>query len=137
MADSASQSFGDAARLSYRLLRREWRAGELRVLLAALVITVASITAVSLFSDRMERAMEMGANELLAGDLLVMSSEPIDARLEDEAIGRGAASTRMLSFRSVAVSGDRFQLAAVKAVSDGYPLRGQLRVADAPFAKDS
>jgi putative ABC transport system permease protein len=126
----------DAARLSYRLLKREWRAGELRVLLAALVITVASITAVSLFTDRMERAMEMGANELLAGDMLVMSSEPIDAALEDEAIRRGLATARTLSFRSVAVVGSRFQLAAVKAVDDDYPLRGTLRVADAPFAED-
>ena len=98
MAGVAGQSFGDALRLSYRLLRREWRAGELRVLLAALVVTVASITAVSLFTDRMERAMELGANEVV---------------------------------------GERFQLAAVKAVGEGYPLRGRLRVAQAPFAEDT
>lgn len=126
----------DALRLSSRLLKREWRAGELRVLLAALVITVASITAVSLFTDRMERAMEMGANELLAGDMLVMSSEPIDTAVEEEAIRRGLATARTLSFRSVVVVGDRFQLAAVKAVDDNYPLRGTLRIADAPFAED-
>lgn len=136
MPGETQQSFLDAARLSYRLLKREWRAGELRVLLAALVITVASITAVSLFTDRMERAMEMGANELLAADMLVLSSMPIDAELEQEAIRRGLATARMLSFRSVAVVGDRFQLAAVKAVNEGYPLRGALRVANAPFAED-
>jgi putative ABC transport system permease protein len=134
--DTTRQSFVDAARLSFRLLKREWRAGELRVLLAALVVTVASITAVSLFTDRMERAMEMGANELLAGDLLVMSSEPIGAELEEEAIDRGLGTARLLSFRSVTVAGDRFQLAAVKAVNDGYPLRGELRVSDAPFTSD-
>ncbi len=137
MHDQINQSFNDAARLSYRLLKREWRAGELRVLLAALVITVASITAVSLFIDRMERAMEMGANELLAGDILVVSTEPIDAELEHEAIGRGLATARLLSFRSVAVVNDHFQLAAVKAVNDGYPLRGTLRVAETPFGEDA
>ena len=126
----------EALRLAWRLLRREWRAGELRVLLAALVITVASITAVGLFTDRMERAMEMGANELLAADLLVMSSMPIGAELETEAVRRGLRTARTLSFRSVAVVGDRFQLAAVKAVNAAYPLRGTLRVADAPFAED-
>jgi putative ABC transport system permease protein len=136
MPGARGQSFMDAARLSYRLLKREWRAGELRVLLAALVITVASITAVSLFTDRMERAMEMGANELLAADMLVRSTMPIDAALQDEARRRGLDTARMLSFRSVAVVGDRFQLAAVKAVDDSYPLRGTLRVADAPFAED-
>ena len=55
MHSEMKQTFAGAARLSYRLLRREWRAGELRVLLAALVITVASITAVGLFIDRMEQ----------------------------------------------------------------------------------
>ncbi|GMQ75724.1 MAG: FtsX-like permease family protein [Gammaproteobacteria bacterium] len=136
MAESTHQSFTDAARLSYRLLKREWRAGELRVLLAALIITVASITAVSLFTDRMERAMEMGANELLASDMLVTSSLPIDAELEQEAIRRGLATARILGFGSVVVVGDRFQLAAVKAVNAGYPLRGAMRVTDAPFAED-
>jgi putative ABC transport system permease protein len=130
------QRFAGTARLAYRLLKREWRAGELRVLLAALVVTVASITAVGLFTDRMERAMETGANELLAADLLVTSSVPISAELQDAATGLGLATARILSFRSVTVAGDRFQLAAVKAVDAHYPLRGALRVADAPFAKD-
>lgn len=133
---TTGQSFADAARLSYRLLKREWRAGELRVLLAALVITVSSITAVSLFTDRMERAMEIGANELLAADMLVVSSMPIAAELEEEAISRGLSTAHVLSFRSVAVVEDRFQLAAVKAVDQGYPLRGTLHIADAPFAED-
>jgi putative ABC transport system permease protein len=133
MPDAKGQNFTEAARLSYRLLKREWRAGELRVLLAALVITVASITAVGLFTDRMERAMEMGANELLAGDMLIISSEAIGAEIEEEAIRRDLETARLLSFRSVTVVGDRFQLAAVKAVNDAYPLRGELRVGDAPF----
>ena len=136
MDGNNGQRFAGTARLAYRLLKREWRAGELRVLLAALVVTVASITAVGLFTDRMERAMETGANELLAADLLVTSSVPISAELQGEATGLGLATARILSFRSVTVAGDRFQLAAVKAVDEDYPLRGALRVADAPFAED-
>ena len=136
MTENTGQRFTDTARLAYRLLKRQWRAGELRVLLAALVVTVASITAVSLFTDRMERAMEIGANELLAADLLVTSSVPIGAALQDQAMDLGLATARTLSFRSVAVVGDRFQLTAVKAVDQDYPLRGALRVADAPFADD-
>ena len=136
MVEQSPQRFTDTARLAYRLLKREWRAGELRVLLAALIVTVASITAVSLFTDRMERAMETGANELLAADLLLVSTLPIDRELEEQATGRGLATASTLSFRSVAVAGDRFQLAAVKAVDESYPLRGALRVSDAPFAED-
>jgi len=136
MSANSTQPFVATARLAYRLLKREWRAGELRVLLAALVVTVASITAVGLFTDRMERAMETGANELLAADLLLTSSVPISADAQDEAIARGLATARILSFRSVSVVGDHFQLAAVKAVDEDYPLRGALRIADAPFGDD-
>ncbi len=136
MSYDSDQSFSNAARLAYRLLKREWRAGELRVVLAALVVTVTSITAVSLFTDRMERAMVVGANELLAADMLLVSSRPLDAALSEEAGRRELATARTLSFASVVVVSDRFQLAAVKAVSDAYPLRGGLRVAAAPFTAD-
>ena len=137
MTANTGQRFADTARLAYRLLKRQWRAGELRVLLAALVVAVASITAVSLFTDRMERAMEIGANELLAADLLVTSPVSIGAALQDEAVDLGLATARTLRFRSVAVVGERFQLTAVKAVDEDYPLRGALRVAEAPFAEDA
>ena len=36
-------------RLSLRMLRRDWRAGELRILALALIIAVSSITTVSFF----------------------------------------------------------------------------------------
>ena len=134
--DGMNQSFANAARLAYRLLNREWRAGELRVVLAALVVTVTSITAVGLFTDRMERAMVVGANELLAADLLLVSSSPLDPTISAEARRRGLATARTLSFASVVVVDDRFQLAAVKSVDDHYPLRGALRVAAAPFGED-
>ena len=136
MTSDSGRKFTDAVRLSYRLLKREWHAGELRVILAALVVTVTSITAVGLFTDRMERAMVVSANELLAADMLVVSSNPLGTALSDEAVRRGLATARTLSFASVLVVGDRFQLAAVKAVSDAYPLRGNLRVSAVPFTKD-
>ena len=134
--DGMNQSFASAARLAYRLLNREWRAGELRVVLAALVVTVTSITAVGLFTDRMERAMVVGANQLLEADLLLLSSSPLDPTISAEARRRGLATARTLSFASMVVVDDRFQLAAVKSVDDHYPLRGALRVAAAPFGED-
>gem|GEM_PF-5571200 len=70
-----------SAALALRLLGRELHAGELRLLLAATVIAVASITAVALFGSRMERILSAGANELIGADLVVESSRPIDPRL--------------------------------------------------------
>ncbi|MGI9332576.1 MAG: ABC transporter permease, partial [Gammaproteobacteria bacterium] len=121
-------------RLALRSLRREWRAGELRVLFVALVVAVASIAAVGVFTDRMDRAMEIGATELLAADLVVVSSNPIDEAYETEAARRGVEVAHTLTTRSVVVAGDALQLAALKAVDATYPLRGQLETSEEPFA---
>ena len=40
-----------------RMLARDWRAGEVRVLAVALVVAVASITSVAFFADRVSRAL--------------------------------------------------------------------------------
>ena len=116
-------------RLALRLLRRDWAYGELRVLLFALVVAVASMTAVGFFVDRIEQAMLHKASDLLGADLVILSTSPIgDAAAAG--CGKPAVSQRRARSRFAAclVSGERFQLAEVKAVTDGYPLRGQLRV---------
>ncbi len=122
--------------LSLRMLRREWRAGELRVLAAALVIAVASVTSVGFFTDRVGRALARQANILLGADLAVISDHPLDAGFEREALRRGLQTARTLSFPSMVLHGERAQLAEIKAVSRNYPLRGQLRVAQQPYAPD-
>ena len=119
--------------LAMRMLTREWHAGELRILIAAVLIAVGSVTAVGFFTDRVEQAMGMQAAELLAADVLMHSSEPIGDDKVAHARKLGLASARTLSFRSVLLVDDAFQLAEVKAVSPGYPLRGRLRIANAPF----
>ena len=122
---------------SFRLLRREWRAGELRVLVLALVIAVASISAVGFATDRVELALQYQANELLGADLLIVSDHPVDhqfRQLADEYKLRSAETT---SFVSMLLAGDKNQLAEVKAVSAGYPLRGQLRIAEQQFGPEA
>ncbi len=48
--------------------------------------------------------------------------------------GRAASSSaQVISFPTAIFSGDLSQLAALNAVTAGYPLRGHLRIADAPF----
>src|SRR5688500_11824498 len=60
-----------------RMLRRNWSAGELRVLLLALLIAVASVTTVGFFADRVQAALDLQANELLGGDLVVIADHPV------------------------------------------------------------
>lgn len=122
---------------SLTMLRRDWRSGEIKLLLFALVIAVASVTTVGFFTDRIERGMQLQAAELLAGDLVVSSSRANsdDYRLQAQALG--LQTTQTLSFRSMAVAGELLQLVEVKAVSAGYPLRGTVRIAENPFGPDS
>lgn len=124
-------------RFALRALKRDWRAGELGVLGAALLIAVGSVTAVGFFTDRARQGMAQQANELLAADLAVLSPQPLDPVWAARARATGLATARTLSFLSVVVAGERTQLAEVKAVSEAYPLRGQLRAANAPYAADA
>lgn len=121
---------------SLRLTMRDWRAGELRLLLAALVVAVASIASVGFFVDRMRQALTLEARQLLGADLVIASDHPLDPAFDAQARARGLESARTVNFPSMVVAGTRPQLAAVKAVSERYPLRGRLRTAAAPNVPD-
>jgi len=119
-----------------RLLRRDWRAGELRLLVAALLVAVGTVTAISLTVDRLGRALLSESSTFLAADRLVSSGREIPVAFDAAAAGLGVESARTLTFASMAFAGDRSQLVSVKAVSEGYPLRGVIRIADEPFGPD-
>ncbi|MES9869719.1 MAG: FtsX-like permease family protein [Sedimenticola sp.] len=119
------------ALFAMRLFRRDWRSGELRLLTLALVLAVAAVTAVGFFTNRVERAMELQAVEMLAADLVISSNNPIPDSFTRRTESLGMQSARTLSFRSVILHDDQTQLVEVKAVSPEYPLRGELRVRSA------
>jgi putative ABC transport system permease protein len=124
-----------------RALRRDARAGELRLLVAALVVAVAALTAVGFFADRVRQALDREANQLLGADLLLIADHPWPSTIIQEARQRGLALAETQTFPSMVAQGKgeglRAQLAEIKAVSDGYPLRGSLRIADRQGAVDS
>ena len=119
-----------AWRLTLRLLRRDWRSGELYLLSAALVLTVAAITAVGFFTDRVEATMDRQGSELIAADLAIESSSAIPAGLQDEAVRRGLTTARVVEFRSVVMAERGPQLVQITAADPAYPLRGQVEIRD-------
>src|SRR5471030_1169099 len=123
--------------LLLKMLLRDWRAGELRVLALALVIAVASVTSVAFFADRVWQALTREANQLLGADVLLVSDHPFAPDLREEIAKRGLAGADGVSFVSMARARDATQLAGVKAVSAGYPLRGKLRIATHLHAEDA
>jgi putative ABC transport system permease protein len=123
-----------ALRLALRTLLREWRSGELGVLLLALTTAVAALTGVGFLVGRIDTAVREQATQVLAADLRLSSTQPLPDNLFTGAARRGVHSARIETLLSVVFRGDDSQLANVEAVSDGYPLRGTLLVADQPFA---
>ena len=124
-------------RLALTLLKRDWRAGELRVPAIALLLAVASVTSVGFFADRLQQALTREAHQLLGGDIVLQADHEWPPEVRNELAARGLARAESLSFTSMARTAAEAQLVAVKAVSDGYPLRGKLRIARAPGEADA
>ena len=120
---------------------RDWRAGELRLLGMALVIAVASVTSVGFLADRIRLALERDASQLLGADLVITTDAPISTELRARAAADGLTIADTLQFPSMASVGEgdaqQSQLASLKAVAPGYPLRGTLRVAADVTAPDA
>src|SRR5450759_4787139 len=117
-------------RLSLNLLRRDWRAGEWRVLLIALVLAVGSIATVGLFADRVRLALQQEATSLLGADLRISSSRPLPPAYREAARQRGLRVVETASFPSMAAGKQQSVLAEILAVEDGYPLRGKIIIDD-------
>ena len=122
-----------ALRFALRNLWRDLKSGELSVLLLALMIAVLSLTAVGFFISRVSAGVSAQASEVLAADLRLESSQPIAQKIFSDAEARGLQTARILSFPTAIFNGDQNQLVAFNAVSNGYPLRGRVRIADTPF----
>ena len=120
-------SVNNTVRLAFRLLARDWRAGELTVLAVALLIAVSALTGVAFLTDRVGHAVELRAAESLAADLRLASTRPISSDYEQLASRAGLGTARVTSMPSVVFSGEANTLAAVRAVTSGYPLRGKLK----------
>ncbi|MGE0097136.1 MAG: ABC transporter permease [Hydrogenophaga sp.] len=127
--------------LGWTSLVRDWRAGELRLLLLAVTLAVAALTAVGFFADRLQNGLTRDARALIGGDAVVSSDNAPPASFETQARALGLTTTLTLGFptmgRARDEEGGAARLVALKAVGEGYPLRGALRVAEAPGSPDA
>lgn len=122
-----------ALRFALLALSRDWRSGELAVLLAALLVAVTALTGVGFFTDRIAQAVQQRAAEVLAADLRLNSTKSPDAAYEAFAAENDIRTARTVSFPSVVFFGEESSISAVRAASPGYPLRGRVKISDAPF----
>ncbi|MDX1500187.1 MAG: FtsX-like permease family protein, partial [Woeseiaceae bacterium] len=125
-----------AVSFALRSFLRELRSGEVLVLLAAVALAVAALTAVGFLTDRIGKAVARQANEVLAADLRLRSQEPIPDRWRELAADYGLETAENLRFPSVVFAGDESALSVIRAVSATYPLRGSVRIADRLFGPE-
>ena len=118
-------------RLGFQAFMRDWRAGELRLLLLALTIAVAAISSVGFLADRAGQVLQRDAAQMLGGDLVLRAGQPLPDAFAEEASARGLAVSRTVQFPSMAMHGDAGTLVSLKAVDDAYPLRGSLLISTA------
>lgn len=125
-------------RLGWRSLWRDWRAGELRVLVLAIALAVAALTAVGFFADRLQQGLQRDARQLLGGDAVLRSDQLPPPEFAAQAEALGLQTTLNVTFptmgRADDAQGGAARLVALKAVDDAYPLRGSLSVAEGEAA---
>ncbi|MFC5605798.1 ABC transporter permease [Variovorax soli] len=129
--NTTPSSASSAWRLGWRTLWRDLRAGELRLLMVAVLLAVAALTAVGFFADRLKGGLQRDARQLLGGDAVLASDNPTPQNFIDRARALGLQSTSNYNFPTMAraddAQGGATKLVALKAVAAGYPLRGKLQ----------
>ena len=123
--------------LALRMLLRNWRGGRIGLIFGSLAMAVAVVVSVALVADRVERGLVSESSSFLAADALVKSSQPIPEAWLETAREREIKTAQIVVFTSMVFHGDANHLASVKAVQDGYPLRGKLKLSTTPFATDA
>ena len=122
-------------KVALRLLWRDWQGGELRLLFIALVMAVTSVTGIALFTDRLERALLLESANMLAADRIVSGRGELPEAILAEGQSRGLRTAQTLSFTSMAFSDSGNLLVAAKAVTDSYPLRGEVIITEEAFTR--
>ncbi|HNW01317.1 MAG TPA: FtsX-like permease family protein [Burkholderiaceae bacterium] len=123
-------------RQGWRTLWRDLRSGELRLLIAAVTLAVAALTAVGFFADRLKGGLQRDARQLLGGDAVVSSDNPTPEAFIAKARELGLTVAGTLGFptmgRAPDANGGASKLVALKVVEPGYPLRGSLKITRQP-----
>ena len=114
--------------LSLKLLRRNWRSGELSILLAALVLAVTALTAIYFYTDRIGRGLEQQAVQLLGGDLVIKTPNPQPKTWLQQTQKLQLRTVQRYLFPSMVVANQQLQLASIKAVNSNYPLYGNITI---------
>jgi putative ABC transport system permease protein len=118
-------------KLAWRQTRRDLAAGEIRLMLMALVLAVMAVSAVGMLTDRAETGLQQEANRLLGGDAALRADTPIAAAIPERAAALGLQYAQTANFPSMVQTAEAVTLADIRAVDTRFPLRGEFELRDA------
>lgn len=124
-----------AFNLAWRLFKHEARRGELTIILLAIILSVASVLSLSLFSERLQQALTDKSAEFIAADSQLRSRKPVDPLWIEEASKYKLNTAFQLSTRSMVFASDELALSDLRAVDGTYPLKGKVKLTDIPFGE--
>lgn len=122
--------------LALKLLMRNWRSGELKLLGISLVLAVSVLSGISIFTDRLESTLRLQSNSVLGADAVVSGTQLPQPQWLEAATAAGIAQAQATLFMSVVYAGEEMHLASIKAIDVRYPLRGQFEISDIPYAEN-
>lgn len=123
--------------LAWRLFKHEARRGELTIILFAIILSVAAVLSLSLFSERLQGALVERSSQFIAADSQLRAADPISTEWLTEANSMGIETAEQISTRSMAFGEQQMSLVDLRAVGQGYPLKGDIKVANEPFGTPS
>ena len=116
------------AKLALKLFAREFRRGELTVISAAIALAVLTVLTLSMVTDRIAQSIAQKSSAFIAADRVLASSHAIDTAFIERAKSQNLQTAQMVYFDTMLFANDEMQFSSVKAASDAYPLKGQLKV---------
>lgn len=122
--------------IELRLLKRDWKSGQIQLIAAALILAVAVVAAVAILAERVQQGLSREVSSFLAADIKVESGIALDQVYAEKAKAFGLNTAQVAEFGSMVFHGENNHLASVKSVSHTYPLRGELTISNKAFAKD-
>ncbi|MEZ9200096.1 ABC transporter permease [Shewanella sp. 10N.286.54.B9] len=115
-------------RLAWRLFKRELSQGQLLLIILAITLAVLSVTGLASVSERLQLAINGQASKFIAADRIINSPKKIDPAVLAIADDIGLSRVTSMQFNSMVYAGDEFQLVTVRAVEQGYPLKGDIEL---------
>ena len=122
--------------LSFKLFWRELKSGQLNMMMLALILAITCVSGIGLFTDRLEKALQLQTAEFLGGELKFESSQEISSDNLEVIKRLDLNQTKMVLFASVIASQSEMQFSSIKVVDSSYPLAGQLQL-EPPYNENS